>query len=256
MTTAHSRRSRNDHPSCITQRAALALPCARPFYPDRQNRNEATGQITLSWPALSGWPTSPAELERKNAAHLAIPGANPDYADTRENVYADVASDEETYVAGEGPLIQLVNFIQLIDSRGVALLLEVIKAGTWMHGWADDVFFAISLHLSEERVAQLLGCRIGIVRLWFVQAQMAIFREHVKVTAALHPGGRKRMGVSEQDNRWRDTVQAFRERHVAGQDGKWDRLQCCDGGRIEKAFEEATRVGCRQNGERDGNEIG
>lgn len=226
----------------MTQTLALALPDgARPFYPDHQkNFDETTGEAILSWPALSGWPTSPAELERKNAAHLAIPGANPYYVDTRENVYADVASDEETWVAGEDPLVQLANFIQFVDARGVALLLQVLRANTWMHGSADDFFFAVAMHLSDERVAQLLGCRIGIARLWFVQAQMAIFQAHVRVSTRLHSKEKDWVGTSEQDNRWRDTVKAFRERHVKGNGGEWRRLPCCEGGRIEEAFAEVA----------------
>ena len=223
--------NRDDHPSCITLTDALALPCARPFYPNYQNN---TGdERTLSWPALSGWPTSPTELEQKNAAHLAIPGANPHYVDTQENVYADVASDQDTNVAGEDPQTQLENFIQVVDVRGVAHLLKLLKAWKWEHGFADDVFFAISLHLSEERLAKLLGCKIGTVRLWFIQAQTSIFDEHIKVSVG------HQMSVSEQDNVWRDLVQAFKDTHVRKHGGDWKQLPCCEEGRIEEAFAEA-----------------
>jgi len=194
----------------------------------------------LSWPSLSGWPTSPEELARKNAAHVAIPGANPYYIDTRENVYADVAEDQETNVAGENPLVQVANFIQLVDSRSVALLLGVVRAGTWSHGLADDVFFAVTLHLSEERVAKLLECRIGIVRLRFAQAQMAIFKEHVRVSVGTGPRAKTRPGTSKQGNMWKDIVQTFREMHAMGNGGEWKLLPCCEGGRIEKAFAEAA----------------
>lgn len=240
---------RHDHPSCLTPNLALALHCARPFYPDHQLYGESAGEPAVSWPALSGWPTSSAELERKNAAHLAIPGANPYYVDTRENVYADVASDEETWVAGEDPVVQIANFIQIVDSRGVAQLLEAVRSGTWMHGSVDDVFFAVALHLSDERVAQLLGCRIGVVRLWFVQAQMAIFKEHVQVSPRMHMQAKNWVGTSEQDNRWRDAVQAFRERHVKGDGGEWRRLPCCEGGRIEEAFSEVVDAERGEGGE-------
>jgi hypothetical protein len=84
----------------------------------------------LSWPALSGRPASPTEVARKNAAHLAVPGVNPYHVDTRENVYADVASDQDTEVVGEDPRAQVENFIQVVDARGVAHLLKVLKAWT------------------------------------------------------------------------------------------------------------------------------
>jgi hypothetical protein len=212
---------------------ALALPCARPFYPDYQHNVVVNGERALSWPALSGWPTSPTETARKNAAHLAIPGANPYHVDTRENVYADVASDRDTEVVGEDPQAQVETFIQVVDARSVAHLLKVLKAWTWAHGDADDVFFAVSLHLSEERLAKLLGCKIGAVRLWFDQARMSIFKEHVQA-----PVGRG-MSVSEQDNVWRNIVQAFKDRHVAEHGGEWKQLSCCEDGRIEEAFAEA-----------------
>jgi hypothetical protein len=213
---------------------ALALPCARPFYPDYQHNADSNGVRALSWPALSGWPTSPTETERKNVAHLAILGANPHYVDTRENVYADAASDQETKVVGEDLRAQVENFIQVVDARSVAHLLKVLKASTWKHGDANDVFFAVSLHLSEERFAKLLGCKIGTVKLWFDQARMSIFKEHVQV-----PVGRQGMCVSEQDNVWREIVQAFQDRHVAKHAGEWKQLSCCEDGRIEEAFAEA-----------------
>jgi hypothetical protein len=102
-----------------------------------------------------------------------------------------------------------------------------------MYGDADDVFFAVSLHLSEERLAKLLGCKLGTVGLWFIQAQMSIFKEHIQVPAG------QGMSVSEQDNVWRDIVQAFKDRHVAKHGGEWKQLSCCEDGRIEEAFAEA-----------------
>jgi len=205
----------------------------RPFYPVSQNPIDSNGVRTLSWPPLSGWPTSPTELARKNAAHLAIPGATPHRVDTRENVYADVASDEDKNVAGECPQAQVESFIQLVNARNVALLLKELKAGTWINGFADDIFFALSLHLSEERLAKLLGCQTRLVRLWFIQAQTAIFKQHIKVS------GGHGMCISEQDNVWRDLVQAFKQSHVVEQSGEWKKLSCCEDGRIEEAFAEA-----------------
>jgi hypothetical protein len=158
---------------------------------------------------------------------------SPHFVDTRENVYADVASDEDTNVAGEDPLAQIANFIQIVDARSVALLLRVLKSSSWMHGEADDVFFAVSLHLSEECLAKLLGCKLGTVRLWFIQAQTAIFEQHVLVNVG------DSMCESEQDNVWRDAVQAFKNSHVRAHGGDWKQLSCCEDGRIEEAFAEA-----------------
>ena len=155
------------------------------------------------------------------------------YRSSRDDVYAYVASDQDTYVAGEDPQTQLEHFIQVVDARGVARLLKVLKAWQWEHGVADDVFFAISLHLSEQRLAKLLGCKIGTVRLWFIQAQTSIFEEHIKVSVG------HRMSVSEQDNVWRDLVQAFKDTHVRKRGGEWKQLPCCEEGRIEEAFAEA-----------------
>jgi hypothetical protein len=47
------------------------------------------------------------------------------------------------------------------------------------------------------------------------------------------------MSVSEQDNVWRDLVQAFKDTHVRKRGGEWKQLPCCEEGRIEEAFAEA-----------------
>ena len=221
--------------------AALAHPCARPFYPDWVKVSN-TGETTLSWPALSGWPNSPIELERKNAAHRAIPGSNPYFVDTQENVYEDVASYEELRVVGENPLAQLHNLIQVVDGSSVAQLLKAAENKTWLHRTHDDVFLAVSLHLSEDRLAELLGCSIAVVRRWFDQAQKSIFEEHVRVKPGRHSADKRWPSVPEQGIAWRGLVKAFKESHVS-KAGEWEQLQCCEEGRIEEAFAEAAALG-------------
>ena len=220
--------------------AALAHPCARPFYPDWVKVSN-TGETTLSWPALSGWPNSPTELERKNAAHRAIPGSNPYFVDTQENVYEDVASDEEARVVGEDPPTQLQSLIQVVDGSSVAQLLKAVENKTWPHGTHDDLFLAVSLHLSEKRIAELLGCSIAVVGRWFDQARKSIFEEHVRVRPGRHSADKRWPSISEQDKTWRGLVQAFKESHVL-EAGGWEQLQCCEEGRIEEAFAEAAAL--------------
>lgn len=241
-----SPQNRSDHPSCLTQKAALALPCARPFFPTFQVYNTVTDERTLSWPALSGWPTSPAELERKNAAHLATPGANPHFVDTRENVYADVAEDAEEFVAGEDPVGQLEFFIQVVEPDAVGHLMRLVQDGGWEHGWGDDVLFGVALHRSDGEVAELLGCEVETVKRWFEQAEVSVFREHVRVSRGPIDGLQERVLVEEQEERWRKAVGEFRARHEIGSGGEWKRLRCCDGMRIEEAFVEANRKGVRR----------
>ena len=69
--------------------------------------------------------------------------------------------------------------------------------------------------------------------MWFIQAQTSIFDEHIKVSVG------HQMSVSEQDNVWRDLVQAFKDTHVRKHGGDWKQLPCCEEGRIEEAFAEA-----------------
>jgi hypothetical protein len=157
-------------------------------------------------------------------------------------VYEDVVSDEELRVAGEDPLAQLHNFIQVVDGSNVAQLLKAAENNAWLHGPHDDVFFAVSLHLSETRLAELLGCRLKDVRLWFVQAQASIFEEHARVIPGRNSEDKRWPSRSEQENVWRDLVQAFKESHVS-EGGEWEQLECCEEGRIEEAFAEAAAGG-------------
>jgi hypothetical protein len=157
-------------------------------------------------------------------------------------VYEDVASDEELRVVGEDPLAQLHNLIQVVDGSSVAQLLKAAENSTWGYGMQDDVFFAASLHLSEKRLAELLGCRLKDVRLWFDQAQASIFQEHIRVRPGRNSADKRWPSESEQENVWRDLVQAFKESHVS-EGGKWEQLECCEEGRIEEAFAEAAADG-------------
>jgi hypothetical protein len=153
-----------------------------------------------------------------------------------------VASDEKLRVAGEDPLAQLHSFIQVVDGSSVAQLLKVAENKTWEYGTQDDVFFAVSLHLSETRLAELLGCRLKDVRLWFVQAQASIFQEHTRVRPGRNSEDKRWPSESEQENVWRDLVQAFKESHFL-EGGEWERLECCEEGRIEEALAEAAAGG-------------
>lgn len=144
--------------------------------------------------------------------------------------------DEESFVAGEDPVAQLGYCVQIVDARSVGFLMRVVKEKTWMHGWADDVLFAVALHRSEEEVARLVGCSVEVAKRWFAQAEGAVFREHVRVSSGPNTGDRTRVLVEQQEVRWREAVGEFRAKHEGECGGEWRRLMCCDGERIEEAF--------------------
>lgn len=183
---------------------------------------------------MSGWPTDPAELARKNAAHLALPNANSHYVDSRENVYADVYWDTDTHVSGESTFCQLHNLIQIVNEKNVKHLLQCASTGVWQRSFADDVFLAIALHKSDAELALLIGLSLDVIKQWSEQACQVFFDNHIKITTG--PNDRERMSVAVQLAAWKDLVNDFRAQHEKPDSDAFRRLSCCESGVIDRMF--------------------
>lgn len=229
--------SRDDHPSCLTATKALTLPHARPLYPVYQVERKIGDQLhyTLTWPVLSGWPTDPAELDRKNQAHLALPGANPHYVDSKANVYADVNWNTDDHVSGEGPLEQLHNLIQLINENNVKHLAQLARTGRWPRSFADDVFLAVALHKSNAELALFLDLGATEVDQWLTQACQIFFDHHVKVASG--PNDPNRLPTDQQLATWKEMIKEFRKQHEDPTSEAFRRLACCGDGVIDEVFD-------------------
>lgn len=211
------------------------MPHARPLYPVYQvERKIGQPQYILTWPVLSGWPTDPTELARKNAAHLALPGANLHFVDSKENVYADVNWNTDDHVSGEGPLNQLHSLIQLIDEKNVKHLDQCARVGVWQRSFADDVFLAVALHKSNAELAVLLDLDPARIDQWLEQACQIFFDNHIKVASG--PNDPSRLPIDQQLAGWKVLVEEFRERHEDPRSEAYRRLECCGGAVIDETF--------------------
>lgn len=135
-------------------------------------------------------------------------------------------------------MVDLFDFIQLVNPPSVTRLKQAQAEGTRKHGVVDDVVFTLSLHRSSASIAELMGCDLRLVQTWTFQAEAAFFQAHMKTEEGPDSIERNIAWAEMKHERFADALETFRATHHAGPEERWNKMPCCDGQRIEEAFAE------------------